>query len=110
VGQWGAYCEFVDERGAPFAGIEPSPGIAVNVIHLGVWSPVLVRIHLFRVAFHCELLVTHHSLHFAGGKSRPRLPNSVLFHSRKRHSSNEIVWSGSSFIWNRCTRVLRQER
>jgi hypothetical protein len=90
VAKWGAYCGFVAERGAPFAGIKPSSAIAVNGFHVGVWSTVLVRIHLFRVGLHSELLVTHHSLHFAEGKSRPRLHNSVLFHSRNGTLPREL--------------------
>ena len=78
----GAYCAFVDERGAPPEVIQPITNVGVNGIHAASLSPVLVRAHMFRSERHYELLLTRHSLVSIPGKARPALHNSVLFHSK----------------------------
>jgi hypothetical protein len=78
----GAYCAFADEHGAPPEIIQPIGSVGVNGVHAASLSPVLIRAQVFRSEFHCELLLTRHSLVSTKGKARPALHNSVLFHSK----------------------------
>lgn len=91
----GAYCAFVDERGMSPSAVLPVAVLGVNGLHVAVLSSAIVRIQLFRVLYHYELLLTHHLLASTEGKARPALRNSVLFHSR--HGALEMdLWGKDS--------------
>ena len=80
AGQIGAYCSFVDLAGNRLEWLSRVDNVGRNGIHAVVIAPALVRIHMFRDARTCDLLITSHELKSQGESRRPRLENTIVFH------------------------------
>jgi hypothetical protein len=95
IAQIGAYCGFVDDTGSPLSVFQTIHTVGVNGFHGAVFSPRLVRIHMFRTGTSYELLLTRHALVSREGKQRPAVQNSILFHGR--HGTLEMeLWRKDS--------------
>jgi hypothetical protein len=98
VPQIGLYSGYVAIDGSPLEWLQRIDSIGANGIHAIVVAPEFARIHMFRVEYTYELLITRHRLNTADGKQRPALESASIFHGVHGRLALELWSKDSRFV------------